>query len=126
MRMPGVYDDRAFKCFHTKQCDGNASHCLWLFPPIPTLLPVGFAYLVQEDPTDMASGELIVQSSSSTLDVQPTHVAPKVIQIGTGRKYVLLALFCLAQFLDTFNQGAIYSAMSALFFIVKYFGLTIL
>lgn len=41
-------------------------------------------------------------------------VAVQKSRLSTGRRYFLLLLFCLAQFLDAFNNSALFSALPEL------------
>ncbi len=54
-------------------------------------------------------------SPSTVLSPAQTLVDGRVPQkYSTARRYVLLIIFCLAQFLDAFNNSALFSAIPAL------------
>lgn len=51
---------------------------------------------------------------SAPLSPAPTLVESRLPQYSNARKYVLLFIFCLAQFLDAFNNSALFSAIPSL------------
>ncbi|KAK7681756.1 hypothetical protein QCA50_015103 [Cerrena zonata] len=53
-------------------------------------------------------------TGSAPLSPAPTLVESRVPQYSNARKYSLLLIFCLAQFLDAFNNSALFSAIPSL------------
>jgi uncharacterized membrane protein len=76
----------------------------------PTSIPLFPADTLVDEPKSLGK-----TTSSEKTSAQPASdlesVEPK---ISTLTKYLLLAMFCLAQFLDAFNVSALFSAIPAL------------
>ena len=53
-------------------------------------------------------------AGSAPLSPAPTLVEDRLPKYSNARKYVLLFIFCLAQFLDAFNNSALFSAIPSL------------
>ena len=63
----------------------------------------------------MLSPQTAATSPSTALSPAQTLVDGRISQkYSAARRYVLLAMFCLAQFLDSFNNGALYLAIPEL------------
>ena len=61
---------------------------------------------LKKDPTSLATG-ISEKLASEVVTVQPTESKPKSV----FRKYMLLVVFCLAQFLDVVNNSSIMAAI---------------
>ncbi|EIW77864.1 MFS general substrate transporter [Coniophora puteana RWD-64-598 SS2] len=61
-----------------------------------------------QPPTPLSPTETLVESPAASKDVDAKP------ELSTSRKLVLLSIFCLAQFIDSFNNSALFSAIPAL------------
>ena len=55
-----------------------------------------------------------IQQAAAPRPVEQTLEIPQARSYSSGRRYVLLATFCAAQFLDSFNISALFSAIPAM------------
>ena len=67
-------------------------------------------------PTVLSPAETLVDplSVSRSQSPSPTVKSANVTNVSTLRKYTLLCCFCLAQFLDSFNNSSLFAAIPTL------------
>jgi hypothetical protein len=73
----------------------------------PALIPFSPAVTLVEDPLS----KVVLEKSDSADNVQAPHEPATSQPLSVARRYTLLLVFCVAQFLDAFNNSALFSAM---------------